>query len=107
MANTYATLNELFVGIADAIRNKKKTTDLIVADAFPTEIMNLISGFNYTNQKVTSILDRQFKNCEDINSVDCYNLTSIGKNAFEGCTNLKTVILYDTVEYIGENAFNK
>ena len=32
-------------------------------------------------------------------------LTTIGNNAFTGCTNLKTVLLPNTVIYIGNNAF--
>ena len=105
MANTHTSLKSLFVGVADAIRSKKNTDELIVADNFPTEIMNLKSGFDYTNDKITTIVDGQFKNCEDIKSVDCYNLQTIGDSAFENCTNLKNVILYETITDIGENAF--
>ena len=105
MANTHITLTDLFTGIADAIRVKKNSTETIVADAFPTEIENLRSGFDYNNQNVTAIPDYAFYGCEDLNSVDCYNLTSIGTSTFENCTNLKSVILYEGVESVGENAF--
>ena len=40
MANTYTTLTDLFTAIADSIRFKKNTTELIVADTFPIEIDN-------------------------------------------------------------------
>lgn len=33
------------------------------------------------------------------------NITSIGKNAFAGCTNLKFVDIDEKIEYIGEDAF--
>lgn len=105
MANIYATLNDLFTDIADAIRRKKDSTDVIVADNFPAEISNLRTGFNYTNVKATSIADYEFKGCEDLKSVDCYNLTSIGTSAFENCKNLETVVLYESVTSIRENAF--
>ena len=105
MANTYTTLNDLFTAIANSIRNKKNSTETIVADTFPTEIDNLRIGFDYNNLEVTSISDYAFYGWKDLNSVDCYNLTSIGVSAFENCTNLKSVILYEGVTTIDENAF--
>ena len=105
MANKYTTLNDLFAGIADAIRAKKNSTEVIVADTFPSEIENLRTGFDYNNSRVTSIPDLAFYGCEDLNSVDCCNLTSIGTSAFENCKNLKSVTLYENTTNIGENAF--
>ena len=105
MANNHTTLSSLFTGIADAIRLKNGSTGAIVADNFPVEIENLRTGFNYSNHSVTAIADYEFKNCEDIKSVDCYNLSSIGNSAFENCKNLKFVILYEGVAIVGENAF--
>ena len=105
MANKYTTLNSLFTAIADSIRAKKNGTGTIVANMFPDEINSLKSGFDYENHMATSIADYEFKNCEDLLSVNCYNLTSVGANAFENCTNLKSVILWDSVENVVENAF--
>lgn len=105
MANTYTTLNSLFTAIANSLRAKKNSTETIVADNFPTEIDNLRTGFDYNNSSVTSIPDYAFYGCEDLNSVDCYNLTSIGTSAFENCTNFKKAILPNTTVDIGENAF--
>lgn len=105
MANTYITLDGLFTGIADAIRLKNGSKGTIVADTFPNEIRNLRTGFDYNNHNVSVIEDYQFKNCTDLRNVDCYNITSIGTGAFEGCSNLKTVVLYSGIESIGENAF--
>lgn len=41
MGNTYNTLDELFLAIADAIRTKKQTTETIIADDFPEEISSI------------------------------------------------------------------
>ena len=105
MANTHTTLTSLFTEIANSIREKTGSTNTIVADTFPTEIANLRTGFDYSNNEITSIPDYAFYGCEDLNSVDCYNLTSIGTGAFENCKKLKSVILYEDVTSVGENAF--
>lgn len=44
MANNHKTLGELFTNIANAIRSKTGGTGAIIADNFPTEIMNLNSS---------------------------------------------------------------
>ena len=44
MPNTHQTLGSLFTDIADAIRSKDGTTPTIVADTFPTRILNIPSG---------------------------------------------------------------
>ena len=75
MANKHTTLNDLFTGIADAIRSKKDSTENIIADNFPTEIENIKTGFDYNNQKTTTISDYAFYCCEDLVNVECYNLT--------------------------------
>lgn len=105
MANNYTNLNDLFTDMANAIRAKKNSTEEIIADNFPTEIANLRTGFDYNNHEVTSIPDYAFYGCEDLKSVDCGNLTSIGISAFENCKNLESVILWDNVESVGENSF--
>lgn len=105
MANTYTTLDGLFTGVADAIRLKNGSKGTIVADTFPSEIRNLKTGFDYNNHNATVIENYQFKNCIDLNNVNCYGIESIGISAFEGCAELKTIILYDSVKSINENAF--
>lgn len=44
MPNTHSTLTSLFTDIADAIRDKKGTSESIVADDFPTEIASIPTG---------------------------------------------------------------
>ena len=104
MANRYKNLNELFVAIANSIREKKNSSTSIVADSFPTEILSL-QNFNYANQKVTSIPNYGFYGDTGLRNVDCYNVTSIGANAFENCTNLQSIVIYDTTTSVGANAF--
>jgi hypothetical protein len=105
MSNIHTNLNSLFTNIANIIRTKTNKTATIIANDFPSEIRKIRTGFDYNNQNVTAIPDYAFYGCEDLNNVDCYNITSIGANAFENCTNLKTITLYDGVTNIGENAF--
>ena len=105
MANKYTNLNDLFTGIADAIRSKNNSSAPIVADNFPSEIENLQSGFKCINGNITSISAYAFDSCEEIEYVNCPNLTSIGQCAFRNCRNLKTIVLYDGVTNVEENAF--
>ena len=105
MANIHNDLNSLFSAVADSIRTKKESTEKIIADNFPDEIRNLKTGFGYVNPMVTHIADSQFKNCEELRSVDCPNLVSIGTSAFEGCSTLKEIIILESVVNISENVF--
>lgn len=102
---THNTLTSLFTDIADAIRAKTGNSEPIVADNFPAEIAGLRGGFDYKNNNITTIADYEFKNCMDLSSVDCPNIESIGVSAFEGCSNLKRVVLYENTSNVGENAF--
>jgi hypothetical protein len=106
MANNHTSLKSLFRAIADAIRAKKNSSGTIVADTFPDEIESLSGGFNYINHKVTEIPDYAFYNCKELKTVHCYNVTSVGKSAFEGCTNLDAATFYSAaITDMGENAF--
>lgn len=104
MAN-HKDLKSLFTAMADAIRTRTGNTEPIIADNFPTEIENLRTGFDYNNTEVTELPDHAFYGCEDLNSIDCPSLTTIGASAFEGCTNLKSATLHESVTSVGENAF--
>ncbi len=54
-------------------------------------------------ESVTNVGEGAFKNCELLDTLVCYG--SVGKQAFNNCTSLADVELYNT-ETIGESAFN-
>lgn len=62
-----------------------------------------VDGITY---HVTAIADSAFKDDKTITKVTIpKNVTTIGKNAFSGCTKLKTVIIGSDVTSIGASAF--
>ena len=105
MANTHSTLKELLTNIASAIKAKNNSTAPIVADDFPSEIEKMISRFDYISQRVTSIPDYAFYNTTELLNANLCGVTDIGTAAFKNCSNLKTVILYDTTVSVGEDTF--
>ena len=53
----------------------------------------------------TSIISDFFRNKSSLINVIMPNVTSIGNNAFQGCTNLALTVLPDGITSIGNNAF--
>lgn len=105
MANTHATLTDLFINIANAIRSKTNKTDDIIANDFPNEIETIEAKIDYVNDQVTVIEDYAYYGMDIFKSVYFDNVTSIGVSAFENCTSLTTVRLPNTLTTIGDNAF--
>ena len=61
-------------------------------------------GIDY---EVTSIEDKAFLVCKDLNSLTLPNtITSIGKHAFASCDSLKSIELPNSITSIGEYAFD-
>ena len=54
MSLIHSTIEELFNAIANAIRNKENSTDMIVADTFPARILSLNSGINTNDATATA-----------------------------------------------------
>ena len=56
---------------------------------------------------LTSIDDRAFNGCRDLTSITIPNsVTSIGSGAFSGCSGLTSITIPNSVTSIGENAFS-
>ncbi len=125
------TLTELFTQIANAIREKKGTTESIVAENFPEEIESIESGGKFVlpegthlqfNSSTFSEID--LSNCDTSNVVNmssmfsgCSNLTNVNlssintenvtnmNNMFSGCTNLTTIIGIENLD-LSELTYN-
>ena len=104
MANAH-TLGSLLKAIADSIREKLDTTDLIPANEFPEKIyeMNKDRIFEIVTGEVTELVSSDFEgvteipnykfsNCKKLKTVTLSNtITSIGRYAFQNCTNITTI----------------
>lgn len=109
---------ELLTDVADAIREKKGSTEKINAQAFAEEIKNLPSGGDngladsivnrtvteYVNNEITAIGDYVFYNCKELASISLPNVTSIGRLAFQNCSTLSLVTIPKATT-IGGQAF--
>lgn len=128
-------LNNFLTDVAEAIREKKGTTETINASSFDEEIKNLPSGGGEPVTKGVAInshdsdgypTDISVVGMTEIPSYFFYysmhntsslfsrvganlhfpsNLTSIGNYAFYNCKNLKITSLPETLTSIGANAF--
>ena len=83
------TLTELFTNIANAIREKKGTTESIVAENFPEEIANIESGGKTKLQDGTRFYMSTFSSF-NLNDFDYSELTTMS-TFLSGCTNLTSL----------------
>ena len=109
---------ELLTDVADAIREKKGSTEPIKAQSFADEIRNLPSGGDngladsivnrtvteYVNNEITTIGDYVFCNCKELASISLPNVTSIGRLSFQNCSTLPFVTIPKATT-IGVQAF--
>ena len=70
------------------------------------KVADVIIPATYDDRPVTSIGDRAFRDCSNVKSVVIPDsVTAIGKDAFRNCDALVSVIMGDGVKEIGEWAF--
>lgn len=86
-------LTTLFTDIADAIREKTGSTDIIVADDFPETIESIETKIDYVNENITSIGDYAYYGMDNLKSVVFPNVESIGDYAFTECNNLQAITI--------------
>lgn len=100
-------LGDYLTEIADAIREKKGTTEAINAQDFADEIASIEGGgdtsiedsivtrevTSYTNERVTSIGNQAFMNAASLKSISFPNAKSAGLSSFNACTSLTDVDL--------------
>lgn len=97
-------LNEMLVNI----ENKKyfSSGNCIIEKSSKTLIAGCKSSVIPTDGSVTSIGNEAFRGCSGLIDISIPNsVTSIGKSAFRSCNNLKSITLHDNITNIGSNAF--
>ena len=118
-------LKDFLTDVADAIREKKGTTELINPQDFGSEIRGIesgnafgetmidntgggVKGFNHVSisEGVTSLATRAYASTNIISANLPNTLTSIGQSAFASCVNLKSIDIPDSVITISQGAFS-
>lgn len=110
-------LKELFTSIADAIRSKDGTTELIDAQDFPGRIEAIktyedelvgiveVTITEISNNKAKKVGAYAFYNNAKITKADFPNVETIGAYAFYGCTSLNEMSTIS--ENVGNSAFSR
>lgn len=100
--SVYLIEGEILQDIADAVREKKGSTEAILTENMASEIRGIGGGSTGGVNKLAQVVN---KSVIEITEADLQGATQIGKYAFGDCTALEAVTLSDEVTSIGENAF--
>lgn len=96
-------------GVYTVTNETKNTVSYDATDVSGSKVVipATVTGADGTVYKVTSIKANALKNNKKIKTITIgANITKIGKNAFSGCTNVKTIkVNGNSVKTIGKNAF--
>ncbi len=85
----------------------KGTDSYIVTGIGSCNDNEIVIPGTYDNKPVISIGERSFEGCENLTSIEIPNsVTSIGNNAFSGCSNLTSIVIPNSVTNIGDSAFS-
>ena len=93
-------LTDFLTDVANAIRTKKGTTNLINPQDFSSEIESIETGGG--ENKLPQVAD---KTVIEITSEDLNGATKIGNYLFQNCTALTSAVIPNSVTSIGSGAF--
>ena len=100
------TIVELLTDVADAIREKKGTSEPINAQSFAEEIRTIESGGETKYEFAETMVANNGHGTLSMQALVILNgVKSIDSYAFQYCGNLKTIQFAETLESIGDYAF--
>ena len=114
-----ASIKTIFTNIANAIREKKGTTEKYLPENMSMAISTIETGGDttqedglvtgeisgdYSNDRITKVRNYAFSNCQILTSANLPQATSIGNYAFRDCSYLTDISLPQATS-IGYSAF--
>ena len=98
-------LKDFVTGVADAIREKKGTTELINPQDFENEIRTIQTDSEPPSGKslAAQIIDRSVT---DVTAGDLKGATKIGIYAFYACKSLTSITIPNSIKNIDNNSFS-
>lgn len=88
---------------SDAVITIPDSVKEIGAKAFEASTINNI----ILPDGLTTISERAFNGCDELKAIDLKSVKTIDNDAFHGCMSIKTLVIPDTVIFIGDHAFKE